>query len=427
MGMVDLQAWAAGEGIDFVDADAEAKYRERTDRMLKILDREEPDRTPVHLLADFLAGHFADVSFEEMMYDAEKSADAYRQFLDRFDPDFNPVFPVAPGRMGDILGYTVYDWPGDGLESDMGFQANEDEYMKGDEYEELITDPTRYMLTKWYPRAFDALEGFEQLPLTTYATELTLLPFGMGAFGTEPVQKALDALTEAGEATLQWQQSVGAVQVEGNMRGYPSTAGGMGKAPFDVIGDTLRGTRNVMVDMRKRPEQVKAAAEALVPEMTQMAIEGPKQSGVPFTMFVLHKGDDNFMSDADYREFYWPTLKQVMENVMDEGIVPWMFAEGSYEDRLDVIAEDQPEGNVIWHFDQTDLGLAKEKIGDVATIAGNVPTGLIKTGDPDGVREYCEEQIETAGPDGFLLTPGATVYRGPEENLQAIIDSVKQD
>ncbi|MFB6109310.1 MAG: uroporphyrinogen decarboxylase family protein [Halodesulfurarchaeum sp.] len=423
--MVSLESWASGEGIDFVDGDAEAQYRERADRMLTVLERDAPDRTPVHILADFLAGHFADVSFEEMMYDPEKSADAYRQFLDRFDPDFNPVFPVAPGRMGDVLGYTVYDWPGDGLGPDHAFQANEGEYMREDEYEELIEDPTKFMLRKWYPRAFESLEAFEQFPLTTYATELTLLPFGMGVFGTEPMQEALDALKEAGESILQWQQSVGAVQMEGNMRGYPSTAGGMGKAPFDVVGDTLRGTRDIMIDMRKRPEQVKAAAEALVPEMAQMAIEGPKQSGVPFTMFVLHKGADSFMSEADYREFYWPTLKQVMEAVIDEGIVPWMFAEGSYEDRLDLIAEDQPDGKVVWHFDQTDLGLAKEKIGDVATIAGNVPTALIKTSDPETVREYCEEQIEIAGPDGFLLTPGATVYRGPEENLQAIIDAAK--
>lgn len=423
--MVSLEAWAAGEGIDFVDEEAKARYTQRTDRMMTILELEEPDRVPVNILADFLAGHFADVTFEDMMYDAEKALNAYRQFLDRFDPDFNPVAPAAPGRMGDILGYTVYDWPGDGLGPDQGFQANEGEYMKDDEYDELIQDPTRFMLTKWFPRAFDALEAFEQFPLTTYATELTLLPFGVGVFGTEPMQESLDALKEAGESVLQWQQTVGAVQIEGNKQGYPSASGGFGKAPFDVVGDTLRGTRNVMIDMRKRPEQVKAAAEALVPEMTQMAIEGPKQSGVPFTMFVLHKGADSFMSDADYREFYWPTLKQVMQGVMDEGIVPWMFAEGSYEDRLDLIAEDQPDGKVVWHFDQTDMALAKEKLGDEATIAGNVPTGLIKTGDPEKVRTYCEDLIETAGPGGFLLTPGATVYRGAEENIQAIIDAAK--
>ncbi|MDZ7849520.1 MAG: uroporphyrinogen decarboxylase family protein [Halodesulfurarchaeum sp.] len=264
----------------------------------------------------------------------------------------------------------------------MGFQTNEGEYMKADEYDELIADPIRYMLTKWYLRAFDELEGLAQWPLTTYATELTLLPFETTVFGTEPMQQAHDALKEAIEATLQWNQTVGAVQIKGNMQRYPSTAGGIGKAPFDVLGDTLRGTRNVMIDMRKRPEEVKATAEALVPEMIQMAIEGPKQSGLPFTMFVLHKGADSFMSDADCREFYWPTLKMVMQAVMDEGIVPWMFAEGSYEGRLDLIAEDQPDGKVVWHFDQTDMALAKEKLGDEATIAGNVPTGYIKTGTP---------------------------------------------
>ncbi|MBS3760394.1 hypothetical protein [Halodesulfurarchaeum sp.] len=50
---------------------------------------------------------------------------------------------------------------------------------------------------------------------------------------------------------------------------------------------------------------------------------------------------------------------------------------------------------------------------------------LLKLEEPEGVREYCEDLIVTAGPDGFLLTPGATVYRGPAENLQAVIDATK--
>lgn len=51
---------------------------------------------------------------------------------------------------------------------------------------------------------------------------------------------------------------------------------------------------------------------------------------------------------------------------------------------------------------------------------------LLKLEDPESVREYCVDLIETAGPDGFLLTSGATVDRGPVENLQAVIDAAKK-
>lgn len=423
--MVSLQAWADGEGLDFVDEEAGELYRERTDRMLTVLRGDEPDRVPVHLMADFLAGHLADVSFEEMMYDGEKTTEAYRHFIDIFDPDFNPVFPVPSGRVFDRLGYNLYDWPGDGLGPDSGYQANEDEYMKPEDYQELIQNPDGFFLRRYYPRVFEALEGFENFPLFSLGTEMGFGVAGYVPFGTEPLQEALEALQEAGEEAMQWQQTVGAVALEANARGYPSVAGGLSKAPFDVVGDTLRGTREIMIDMRKRPEQVKAAAEALVPEMVKLAVSSAETTRVPFVMFVLHKGADSFMSKDDYREFYWPTLKTVMEQVMDEGIVPWMFAEGSYEERLDILAEDHPDGKVIWHFDQTDMGLAKEKLGDVATIAGNVPTGVLKTGTPEKVQNYCEDLVETAGPDGFILTPGATVYRASEENLRAVVESVK--
>jgi uroporphyrinogen-III decarboxylase len=423
--MVSLQAWADGEGIDFTDEAAVGRYRERTERMMTVLEGGKPDRVPVHLMADFLAGHLADVSFEAMLYEPERTSEAYRHFVEAFDPDFNPIFPVPSGRVFDRLGYRVYDWPGDGLGPDSGYQANEAEYMKAEDYDELIANPDGFFLRRWYPRAFEALEGFEQFPLFSLGTEMGFGVTGFVPFGMEPLQEALEALQEAGEEALAWQRTIGQVSMEANAQGYPSIAGGLTKAPFDVIGDTLRGTREIMIDMRKRPEKVKAAAEALVPEMVKLGASNAEATGVPFVWFVLHKGADSFMSKDDYREFYWPTLRAVMEELMDRGIVPWMFAEGSYEDRLDIIAEDQPEGPVIWHFDQTDMGLAKEKLGEVATIAGNVPTGVIKTGDPEKVRTYCENLIETAGPDGFVLTPGATVYRAPEENLHAIVDSVQ--
>ena len=78
---------------------------------------------------------------------------------------------------------------------------------------------------------------------------------------------------------------------------------------------------------------------------------------------MLHKGADSFMSDADFRTFYWPTLKAVMKGLIDQGIVPAMFAEGGYNKRLDVIADDElPAGSVLWMFDQTDMAAAKQAL-----------------------------------------------------------------
>lgn len=416
--------WESGENVEFVDDAAEERYQTRARRVRRAIELKEPDRVPVQLVGDFLAGHLAGVTFEEMMYDAEKARGAYRSFMEAFDPDLLPILPLPSGHMIDVVGYELYDWPGDGLRPDQGYQANEREYMKADEYDELINNVEGFLLRKYFPRVFSNLEGLRGLPQLMLSTELPFVPSLLLPFGTPPVQESLATLQEAGEEALRWQEAVGSVMMEGNAMGFPLGWGGFSKAPFDVIADTLRSTREAMIDMRRRPEVVKEAAEALVPQMVQMGVDAARMTGTPMMIFVLHKGADGFMSPDDYREFYWPTLKQTAEGIMEHGIVPWFFAEGTYDSRLDIVANDHPDGPVVWFFDKTDMALAKETLGDRACIAGNVPTDVIKTGTPEKVDDYCQRLIEDVGPAGFILSPGVTVYRAPAENLHAIVDSV---
>ena len=43
-------------------------------------------------------------------------------------------------------------------------------------------------------------------------------------------------------------------------------------------------------------------------------------------------------------------------------MVPQLFAEGGYNQRLEVIS-DIPKGKVVWWFDLTDMALAKKTVG----------------------------------------------------------------
>ncbi|MFW6458086.1 MAG: uroporphyrinogen decarboxylase family protein [Halodesulfurarchaeum sp.] len=423
--MVSLDTWVEGEGIDFVSSEAEAKYREKAERLRAAVVGETPDRVPVRIRSGYLAGHLADVTFEEMMYDPEKAANAYRHFLDEFDPDNNHVTVEPPGKPVDILEYQLYNWPGSGVDENSGFQALDDEYMKPEDYDELIDNPEAWFLRHYMPRVFGKLEGLEKLPNFSLSQELPMSKPLLLPFGDPAVQDALEALMEAGDEMVKWQQSVGSVASEAEAKGYPSFSGGYSKAPFDTVGDMLRGTRNAMIDIRKRPEKIKAASRAVMPMMKRMGTSGPKATGSPFVLFVLHKGADEFMSQDDFEEFYWPTLKETMEAVIDEGFVPLMFAEGSYDNRLDFLADNHPDGHTVWIFDRTDVRDAKEIIGDQVTVAGGVSTSLLKTGDPEKIRDHCERLIEEAGPDRFILSTSARIYRAPRENLQAMIESVK--
>ena len=130
------------------------------------------------------------------------------------------------------------------------------------------------------------------------------------------------------------------------------------------------------------------------------------------------------MSEEQYKEFYWPSFRKVIMGLIEEGVVPMLFAEGKYNNRLEII-KDLPRSGVVWYFDQTDMFKAKEILGDTACLMGNVPTSLLCTGSPRDVKEYCRKLIEIVGKGGgFILAGGAMIDKGKLENLHAMTDAV---
>jgi uroporphyrinogen-III decarboxylase len=111
---------------------------------------------------------------------------------------------------------------------------------------------------------------------------------------------------------------------------------------------------------------------------------------------------------------------------MDQGLVPVPFAEGSYNSRLEIIS-DLPKGKCIWYFDKTDMARAKETIGQVACLQGNIPLDLMVAGTRDDIKTNCKEVIEVAGKDGgFILSTGAGLQGAKAENVKAFIEAGKE-
>jgi uroporphyrinogen-III decarboxylase len=180
-----------------------------------------------------------------------------------------------------------------------------------------------------------------------------------------------------------------------------------------------------MLDRFRRPEKILAAVERFAPLMVDLGVRQGARAESPVIIFWLHKGADSFMSETDFRRFYWPTLKAVMKGLIEQGLVPAMFAQGSYNKRLDVIADDElPSGSVMWMLDQTDMGAAKKALGGYACIAGNVPTGLLALGSTTEVEEYVTDLLDTCAADGgYYLRNGAALDDAKPENLKAMLET----
>jgi uroporphyrinogen-III decarboxylase len=73
------------------------------------------------------------------------------------------------------------------------------------------------------------------------------------------------------------------------------------------------------------------------------------------------------------------------------------------------------------------MRLAKEILGDVACIQGNVPSSMMQAASVDRLKAYCEELLEIfAGDGGFILANGCNIDKTTDEHVRIMIEVVRQ-
>ncbi len=413
--------------VEWASPEAEAEYKARVDRFLAAFELREPDRVPINLNVGVWPAVHAGITPYDAMHDAEAAGKAWIDFNLEFQPDsiVSPVLYTTPSSVFEALDYRLYSWPGHGVAKDACFQYNEKEWMVPEEYDHLISDPSDYLLRVYLPRTVGAFAGFANLTSLFDYTELPFVSGNVGGWASDEMIDGLERIVRAAKDTRAWAGITFGKLAQLNGMGFPAYFGGGCKAPYDILGDTLRGMRGIVVDLYRYPDKVLAACDRLVSVALDWALKRPPL-GTPIVFLPLHKGADGFMSDEQFKTFYWPSLRAVLLGLIEEGIIPFLFAEGRYGSRLEAIM-DLPKGKTIWLFDQTDMARAKETIGQVACIQGNVPLSLLHAGTVEQVVEYTKNVIDVAGKGGgYILDMGAVADDGKPENLRAMIETGKQ-
>ena len=399
----------------------EELYNERQARVLAAAACQQPDRIPVFGPFQKYPYQFAGVTFKQAMNDYALAREACHKFLDYFQPDadFGPIFPY-PSQAMETIGWRPLRWPGHGLEDDdVMYQYVDGEYMTADEYDEFVYDPSGFMFGKWAPRQFTALQGFAQIP--PWRRFMWTGWMNIGAIAGPELQETFRLLTKfAGEINEWWGHQA---QYWGEMRakGYPLAFAAWDWPPFDIIGDTLRGTRNILADMRRRPSKLHDALEVA----TKIFIEygsGAAGAPLPFTWTWVHKSTREFMSDAQFKEFYWPYLRKGLLALIDKGVIPVIYWEADWESRLEHVA-DIPAGKIIYHLSNTNFERAWDVLGGHVCLMGNVPNVMLLGGTPDDVKAYCKRIIDyTKGKPGLIMDAAVMLDEARPENLKAMFD-----
>jgi hypothetical protein len=242
---------------------------------------------------------YAGIDLMQAHYDPELAGKAYEKICADFPSDTMPVGNLRFPAVYQILGANHFVTTSTG-----SIQHPEMEVMTVDEYDEFNKAPYKTILEKFLPRVCEGLNK-------------------------DPVTNALNLATAYGA-----NKSINAVQfaVFGRLRNkYGYVPGFITNqqvvAPFDFIADELRGFKGIVMDIRRYPDKVKAAVEAITPLMMRLAIPAVMRPGM-ITFIPLHMAC--YISRQAFEELYWPTLEYVIVELDKIGIGSFIVAQQNW-------------------------------------------------------------------------------------------------
>ena len=403
-------------------------FAERTKRMQAAMQLKQPDRIPIQLTFGYLLAEMGGITRQEQHENGEKEQELLEKAALYFQPDSVMGLYNNPGASL-AAGDRMTRFPGHGLDPNGSFQFVEGEYMKPEDYDAFLEDPADWTIRKYWPRVFSELEGLALLP-----------PLGIGAFGVyalrnlgilvaPPVAKALQALGMAAEAQAAAEaRAINSVQRLAALGFVPPTfKGSFAEAPFDFMSDTLRGMRGIMLDIYRRPDKLLEAQEKVQHFQLEYAIAFSRTTGLKICFIPLHRGSDGFMSLAQFEKFYWPQLKAMQVALVENGIMPFVFYEGVWDQRLKYLAE-LPRGGTIGLFQFSDIFKVKEALGDTMCIAGGMRNSMLQAGTADEVRKFTIKLCREVGKGGgFIMTTGIGEMEGCKPELVKVwVDTTKE-
>jgi hypothetical protein len=409
---------------------AEEIIKTKIERLEVTTALKTPDRVPIGIATTYFPAKYAGVSYEQIWHDNDKYIEVGTKFSRDFNWDalslhrsfesvplglalagFNPDLAIGVAVSSVLAGGASHDILADVYSSNPGRELGENNesqwvietpVMNADEYDQFNEKPFDFLMGKVIPRAYKNLSD----PGSPTAVGSLLL---MG----QEVAKFPGFLTKF----------VGEMKKEAWLPWYYALA----PNPLDFIGAFLRDFDVLSLDLYRSPEKVKKACETLAPVLAAVGkmtgtisrdVTGSKR--VFFPMWY-----NTYLSPEKFREFHFPYIKQMVNEVVEAGFTPLMSIQGRADHLLDQFKE-LPEGKVILWFDKTNLVKAREVVGDKFCLAGGVPSSLLIGGTPEKIRAHIEKLMDALKGDGGLII--STEFNGmgdaKVENVKALTEAV---
>ncbi len=140
----------------------EITFADRVQIIDDAISLKKTDRIPCVPFVESLPYFFSGdgTTYKDGMYGYQKAVEATVKFYKEEMPDAYTGTGFTSGRSNELAGSKMLDWPGrpgTKVPDYTTYQVLENEYMTPEEYPELLSDFTGFMLRKYIPRAFPKL------------------------------------------------------------------------------------------------------------------------------------------------------------------------------------------------------------------------------------------------------------------------------
>lgn len=374
------------------------KTLEKNKMMEDVYDMNHPKRVPVLVSGDnAFCLEYAGMNLRIDQYSIEKNIEAIDVATRDFDADC--VFGTMSRLpiMYHFLGAKSYAMGYDGF-----LQHPNVHGLEVGDYDDLIADPYKCIWDKVLPRLYD-----------------------------EIAKGGVEASKSITKAFFHFFASMGTLS-----KGYAEIANKYGKStygivnspttiPFDTLADQLRSFTGIVGDIRRYPDKVLAACEALLPIAMKSGV-GQNANKYNRTFIPLHMG--TYLKPSDYAKFYWPTFKAFIDGLEAAGTAGNIFVEENYMPYLDYLT-DLPAGQLLM-FEYGDAQKIKDKLGKKHIIAGLYPLTMLKTSTKQQCIDKAKELLDIMAPGGnCIFTFDKSIIRLNSvnvENLKAVLNFVQE-
>jgi hypothetical protein len=382
-------------------------YRERLKRYVTACYNEQPDRIPIRIFSEELSAKYSGYSAFDAAINHEVQFEVNRKFAVELGCDAIQTNSIVNwAGMMKSLGWKDVKFPGIDLPLDSCTQwiepeTEEQAYLKEDEFDIFIDDPTAFLLNVWLPR-FTSHINPPGKPVT-FEHNMSLIN-GIIAYN--------QFIHEWGNANVRLIES-----------GIVPAVGSVLKAPLDILGDKLRGYLNLVTDLLIRRDKVIEACHALMPHLLHCVLSNADPEKRIPSIIWMHRGCVPFISDTDFKELYWATLRPIIEELWAHGHQIILYAEGDWTSHLESFAE-LPEKSAIFHVDRTDMLRAHEILGNKFCLSGGIPNWMLSSSNASEIRDHCKKVIDSVARDGGYIMDASALVMGDAkvENVKEMID-----